>query len=676
MFFGVVILLIIALTLLSVAQLLNGSRILPPCGKFVYVNGRRVHYRIVGTGTKTAIYLHGSEGSLNDMSAELAEALGTDFRVVLFDRPGHGYSARSRETSDPIRANLECARGLVRELGNGPVLVIAHSWGALPALKWATLYPSEISGVVIAAGWFYQTPTPVVHFASRYLGVPIAVAAWILLAPVRGVLLRRLAERAFKPGEPDAEFLAQCITLWLNRPAAIMSVLRELGLHYSPEEFLVTVRQGNTVEMLLIAGAADVMVDPEEHTFRFHRAFESASLIIVQGAGHMPVRTSYKELVPHILCFAQRTFTPSQQITIWHGAAATARRLVLRYGWNSTSYQTLNAGMSHWFSGDFEAMAAFVTRFGIRVCAGPPVCSEADLPRVAEQFTADTRQHNERVCFFAVEDRLCNVLQDKRRLFRLQIGSQPVWDPTTWHSICMSHKSIRMQLHRAHNKGVVVTEQGVAPPPQIGQLVECLQDWQSRRTLPPLKFLTESVPLELLTDRRLFTAVLNGRVVGYLAAAPVPLRNGWLIEQIVRSHHAPNGTAELLVNAAMNAFADEGAQYATLGLAPLSLVADGGSNAPTWVNFLTLWMRAHGNRFYNFGGLEAFKAKLRPTVWEPIYLVSLDRQISLCEILAVASAFCAQNLTSLTYHVVIASMKQEKQRYLATRQVSRKKNAV
>ncbi len=660
-------LVILLLGVVSMCQLLSGRRTSPPCGSFVTVNGRRLHYRVIGGGPHTAIYLHGSEGSLNDLSPELAEELGDEFRLILFDRPGHGYSQSARTTDDIILANMECAREIVNRFGSFPVLVIAHSWGALPALKWAEQYPEEIAGVIVAAGWFYQQPPRFLQCVSRTIAGPVAFTTWLVLAPIRKFVLTRLAERAFAPCSPDPEFVHQCTALWLNTPAAIMSVIRELTIGYSPGVYLQAAQCGHGCEFLLIAGAADLMVDPEQHTFRFHRHCPRAALVVIHGAGHMPIRSSFKELAPHIMAFARQYYQPGAQVTIWHGPAADARKLVLRYGWNSTAYQTLNARMSHWFSADLEAMTAFVTRFGINVCAGPPVCSEADLPKVTEQFTAYTRQHRQRVCFFAVEERLCNILEHTRKLHRMQIGSQPVWDPSDWAEVCKTHKSIRMQLHRAYNKGVRVEEQGVAPPPQVDQLVQCLQDWQSRRSLPPLQFLTEAVPLELLTDRRLFTALQHDRVVGYLAAAPIPLRNGWLIEQIVRSHHAPNGTAELLVNAAMTTFAEEGAEYATLGLAPLSLVAEGRSNSPAWLKLFTLWMRAHGNRFYNFGGLEAFKAKLRPAAWEPIYLVSLDRQISAREILAVASAFCAQNLISVARHVIVASIRQETQQYLARR---------
>jgi phosphatidylglycerol lysyltransferase len=91
---------------------------------------------------------------------------------------------------------------------------------------------------------------------------------------------------------------------------------------------------------------------------------------------------------------------------------------------------------------------------------------------------------------------------------------------------------------------------------------------------------------------------------------PIYGRQGWLIEDFLRDPGAPNGTAELLVDAAMRALADEGSRYVTLGLAPLSGPLSG-------------WLRAARKlsaALYDFHGLRAFKAKLRPHGWEPIFV--------------------------------------------------------
>ncbi len=158
-----------------------------------------------------------------------------------------------------------------------------------------------------------------------------------------------------------------------------------------------------------------------------------------------------------------------------------------------------------------------------------------------------------------------------------------------------------------------------------------------------MHFLVEPDTLNNLNDRRVFVAEREGRVIGFLVASPVPLRHGWLVEQIIRGSAAPNGTVELLLDAAMRDMAADGAEYVTLGLSPLSRHGGTNSRQSPWTQLLLLWTRAHGRRFYNFDGLDTFKAKFQPEAWEPIYLISNERLTSIRTMYAIAEAFSGRS---------------------------------
>src|SRR3954469_12749705 len=51
------------------------------------------------------------------------------------------------------------------------------------------------------------------------------------------------------------------------------------------------------------------------------------------------------------------------------------------------------------------------------------------------------------------------------------------------------------------------------------------------------------------------------------------------------------------------------------------------------------WVAPHGSRFYNFGGLDAFKAKFNPEVWEPIYAIAEGTSFPPSALNAIAGAF-------------------------------------
>ena len=319
---------------------------------------------------------------------------------------------------------------------------------------------------------------------------------------------------------------------------------------------------------------------------------------------------------------------------------ARARRLVLAHGWNATCYQILNPGIERWFSSRGDAVVGYVCCHGYRVVAGEPICPPDRLAAVVAEFEADSRRRRLRSCYFAADEQLADVLAARGPLDRILLGAQPVWHPHSWPGILASKASLRAQLYRARNKGVRVRPLLVSPDQRPQELGACLHEWLATRGLPPLHFLVEPQTLDRLHDRKVFVAERGSRGVGFLVASPIPRRNGWLIEQNIRGAAAPNGTTELLLDAAFRGLAESGADYVTLGLCPLSSRANVASPSQRlWLRLLLAWVRAHGRRFYDFDGLDAYKAKFRPEAWEPIYAITSERRVGLHTLYAIAGAF-------------------------------------
>ena len=319
---------------------------------------------------------------------------------------------------------------------------------------------------------------------------------------------------------------------------------------------------------------------------------------------------------------------------------ARAREIVLTYGWNSTSFQIINPGIRRWFSGKGDAVVGYVTAARFRVVVGAPACAEDRLAEVATEFEADAAKCSEKVCYFASESRLESILSDSRRHSKFLLGAQPTWHPASWVGIVASQKSLRAQINRARNKGVVVDEWPREKAHDHPLLRSCLASWLRSKGLPPLHFMVEPDTLCRLDDRRIFVATRGDSVVGFVLLSPVAQRNGWLFEQFPHVPGAPNGTVELMIDTAMRAIAEGGSEYATLGLSPLSTRAVVAPfENPAWLRFILAWLRKHGKRFYNFDGLDAFKAKLRPQAWEPVFAVSNEPRVSFKAIYAITSAF-------------------------------------
>ncbi len=354
-------------------------------------------------------------------------------------------------------------------------------------------------------------------------------------------------------------------------------------------------------------------------------------------------------------------------ISEWPKPVRRARDLVMRYGWNATAYQIVNPGIDHWFSSAGDAVVGYVDRAGMRVVAGAPVSTEERLPAVIDEFEKSATDNGRGICYFGAEARLEGALHGSPEHSMALLGAQPAWKPSRWVEKADSYPSLRAQFHRAANKGVTVREWSAAEATGSPRLHAVLDRWLSGRGLPPMHFLVEPSTLERLYDRRIFVAsrvVEHGKnkdqILAFAVLSPVPARNGWLVEQFPRIPDAPNGTIELLLREAVNTVCNDRADYITLGLAPLAK-RDVIPHAlePRWLRLALRWTSAHGNRFYNFDGLEKFKEKFQPDTWEPIYAIERSHSFTPRALYAIAGAFASQSPVALLPRALTRAVLQE-----------------
>lgn len=276
------------------------------------------------------------------------------------------------------------------------------------------------------------------------------------------------------------------------------------------------------------------------------------------------------------------------------------------HAWTTVSFQLLESDFTYWFDSGPDAFVAYVDTGAAWVAGGAPIAPAHRLAEVARRFAAAAEAACRRVCFFGCEQRFA----DASGLPSLMLGEQPIWSPAAWTERLDQHPSLRAQLRRAHNKGVTTRVVHTLDEPLRSQIVELAARWLATRKMAPMGFLVQLEPLRAEDERVLIVAEQHGELVGFLSAAPIYARHRLFVEDVCRERRAPNGTGELLIDAAMRAAAARGDHAVTLGLAPLA-----GGVPP-----LLKLARTLSSPLYDFRGLHAFKAKLRPERWEPVYL--------------------------------------------------------
>ena len=106
----------------------------PPTGRFITIDGVRLHYVERGTG-RPLVLLHGNGSMIQDFeSSGLVDLAAKKYRVIAFDRPGFGHSDRPRSTVWTPEAQADLLNAALVKMGVSQPLVLGHSWGTLVAV--------------------------------------------------------------------------------------------------------------------------------------------------------------------------------------------------------------------------------------------------------------------------------------------------------------------------------------------------------------------------------------------------------------------------------------------------------------------------------------------------------------------------------------------------------------
>jgi pimeloyl-ACP methyl ester carboxylesterase len=111
------------------------------------VNGVRLYHETRGEGASAIVLVHGSWSDHRTFDPVVGE-LSRAFRVVRYDRRGHGRSERPA-TQGSAREDAEDLAALVEALGIAPVHLVGHSFGGSVTLRAAVLRPELVASVAV-----------------------------------------------------------------------------------------------------------------------------------------------------------------------------------------------------------------------------------------------------------------------------------------------------------------------------------------------------------------------------------------------------------------------------------------------------------------------------------------------------------------------------------------------
>lgn len=297
-------------------------------------------------------------------------------------------------------------------------------------------------------------------------------------------------------------------------------------------------------------------------------------------------------------------------------------RLQSTYGYNAHSLVSITPGAITWTMPGIDG-AIIYGEFGrVWLAAGDPLANPEDVKPLVRGFMTAATEARRIAAFVPVTERFARTAVPLG-LSAIKIGAAPYFDLRVWQPRGNAAKKMRAGVNRALRAGVQI-ESVVSFTEKLRKETAalCLQWLKTRRAVTTFGWLLALDPFLRADRKKLFTArEANDRLVGLLAASPIPARDGWYLEDVLRAPDAPQGTADLLVFESLQRLKADGATMATLGTAPLARKGEDDISThdhPVIERALVLASKRL-SAFYNFEGLRRFKSKFVASRWESEY---------------------------------------------------------
>jgi pimeloyl-ACP methyl ester carboxylesterase len=260
----------------------------PPAGKFLHIDGVRLHYVVQGEGPPVVL-LHGNTVTSADFHASgLIDQLARNHRVIAFDRPGFGHSTRPRDRLWTPSAQAALFHSALAVLGVKRPVVVGHSMGTLVALAMALDQPAKVASLVLLGGYYYPS-IRVDALLTAPVALPVLgdVMRYTVTALSARAMLNRLVKGMFSPGEVPRGFFWILSREMMLRPVQIRANAEDAAFMMPQARSLSRRYHELRLPVTLIAGGADKVVDPEAHSRRLHSEVPQSQLFIVPHSGHM-----------------------------------------------------------------------------------------------------------------------------------------------------------------------------------------------------------------------------------------------------------------------------------------------------------------------------------------------------------------------------------------------------
>src|SRR6202790_3958459 len=315
----VVVAVLALLALITQAAVLALQRANPAQGRMIEVAGAALHVLELGPRDATGppvVMIDGASSNLEAMRHPLGEMLARNHRVILIDRPGHGWSTRPDLADSTPAIQGRMIDEALEKLGVGQAILVVHSWSGALGARMALDYPKRIAGLVMLAPVAYPWPGGVGWY-NKLVTIPVVgpLLAYTITLPLGYFLAKPGARGVFLPQIMPDGFVGDTATALLLRPREFLANARDLVSLKTAVTEQAPRYADIRVPAVVISGELDKTVSANIHSRPLAKVVPNAKLIVLPDTGHMVQNAAPELVISEIEAMIGK---------IAHGAAAAA----------------------------------------------------------------------------------------------------------------------------------------------------------------------------------------------------------------------------------------------------------------------------------------------------------------------------------------------------------------
>jgi pimeloyl-ACP methyl ester carboxylesterase len=264
---------------------------IPPQGSFIEINGCTINYLDVGSGP-SIILIHGLAGQILNFNYGLVDRLADEFRVIVLNRPGSGYSTRpAYDKPARLRAQGDLVAKFIATLGLDRPLLVGHSLGGGLSLAVALDHPESVGGLALLAPLTHPMSAPPGPFRdfeirSKFLRT---LVAWTLATPMTNFKRDAVLSVLFGPDPVPEDFATRGGGLLALRPKSFCTTSVDLLASNADLPSMVERYPSMRPPVSILYGTGDQILDYRAHGVAMKEAVPSLNLELIAGGHMLPV---------------------------------------------------------------------------------------------------------------------------------------------------------------------------------------------------------------------------------------------------------------------------------------------------------------------------------------------------------------------------------------------------